>query len=310
MRKTIIVAGIATLFCLTGVVRNSLAASVPTITLVQSFLLPGTTSTSLAGINNSKEVVGNAGPNSAGMGFQFELLSGGIINDIAFPGATSFTNATGINDSGEVAGYYDDQPAFFTGFFLQNGVYTSFSEGATCGAALCNTAIRGINNLGDFVGFWTPVNQGTMDQAFVDIGGVFTNVTVPSVSGSAFMTGIDNHSAKAVGGYYDVNNHQHGLIYDVATKTLTHADFPGAFETFLGGINVKGAISGTEFDSLGNLHAIVQACGGQWASYDFPGALSTGASGINDNGIMAGSYSDSAGNNHGLLLKVACVPAP
>ena len=307
MVRSILVASIAAIFSLTGVVHDSLAASVPSITLIHSFQLPGTTIIDLAGINNFNEIVGSAFPNSADQPVGFEL-SKSTVSDIAYPGVTS-THPTGINDAGEVAGYWEGTGVLDGGFFLQDNVYLSFAEGHICGTTLCDTAIYGINNLGDFVGYWKPTNNGFFLQAYVDIGGVLTNVTVPSVFGSAFMTGIDNHSAKAVGNYYDVDSRQHGLIYNVATKTLTHADFLGALETILGGINVKGAISGFDIDSAGAEHAVVQACGGQWASYDFPGARSTQAYGINDNGIMAGSYTDSTLNVHGLLLKVACVPA-
>jgi probable HAF family extracellular repeat protein len=62
-----------------------------------------------SGINNAGEIVG-----SEGFGGSF-LLSGGRLTTINVPGS-EFTDAVGINDLGEIVGYYQDASGAYHGF--------------------------------------------------------------------------------------------------------------------------------------------------------------------------------------------------
>ncbi len=79
---------------------------------------------------------------------------GGVITLVAFPGAT-FTEAWGINDSGEIVGNYVDAANVTHGFVDLGGTFTSFD---VPGANL--TTITDINNSGQFVGWYTDSASG------------------------------------------------------------------------------------------------------------------------------------------------------
>ena len=54
-------------------------------------------------------------------------LAGGVFSQLDYPGSP-FTVATGINNSGEIVGIYDDpNTGNVVGYFLNGGIYTSIS---------------------------------------------------------------------------------------------------------------------------------------------------------------------------------------
>jgi probable HAF family extracellular repeat protein len=98
-----------------------------------------------AGINGTGQVVGIGGGGNTSL-----LYSNGTYTTIAFPGAYA-TIATGINNNGQVVGYYNLQPSIFHSFLydLNNGAYTSFDYP---GAPANTTYAYGINDFGQIVG--------------------------------------------------------------------------------------------------------------------------------------------------------------
>lgn len=79
------------------------------------------------------------------------LKDGSTFTSINVPGAVS-TWATGINDQGEVVGYYSDGTHTY-GFLESGGTYTSFNvPGAT------DTEANGINDAGEIVGTFDNAN--------------------------------------------------------------------------------------------------------------------------------------------------------
>ena len=131
----------------------------------------------LTGINNSDQIVGY--PALAGSPF---LYSGGIVTDIngvpnginnngeivgaGFlyingtytmlddPLATNGTFATGINDTGQIVGYYQDAIGTKHGFFYSNGNYVTVDDPA----GTAGTYLTGINNSGQIVGNYLDIN--------------------------------------------------------------------------------------------------------------------------------------------------------
>jgi hypothetical protein len=86
--------------------------------------------------------------------------------------------ALGINDLGDIVGFYADASGFQHGYIDDEGVFTTFDPtGST------NTTINGINNLGDIVGFYTDANGDT-------VGFVGTPVPEPTAPIAVALAGL------------------------------------------------------------------------------------------------------------------------
>ena len=108
------------------------------------------------GINDIGEVVGNfvdvSGDNFHRHGFL--RSSKGTFTTFDVPGRT-FTSPTGINNSGQIVGFYADDNFFFHGFVLNKGVFTTvdvdFLEAS-------ETQVLSINAKGEIVGAYFEAN--------------------------------------------------------------------------------------------------------------------------------------------------------
>ena len=72
--------------------------------------------------------------------------------------------------------------------------------------------------------------------------------------------------------------------------------YPGAFDTYLTGINASETIVGYAFTSGGNLHGFRYAKG-KFSSGEFPGNPITIPEAINDNGAITGYYENASGTH-------------
>lgn len=80
---------------------------------------------------------------------------GGKLTTLQFPGST-FTQALGINNQGQVSGFYNDANSASHGFTYNHGFWTSVdAPGATA------TTLNGINDHGQVVGFDTDSSGAT-----------------------------------------------------------------------------------------------------------------------------------------------------
>jgi probable HAF family extracellular repeat protein len=124
----------------------------------------------------------------------------GSFTQIDVPGA-SFTNAIGINDAGQIVGFFGDSTGRDHGFFETGG---SFTQIDVPGAGL--TEAFGINNAGQIVGFFS----GSTDSGgFLDTGGSFTQIDVPGAFGTD-PSGINN-AGQIVGSFFDSTG-GHGFL--------------------------------------------------------------------------------------------------
>jgi probable HAF family extracellular repeat protein len=253
------------------------------------------------------------------------------------PGASS-TAARGINDLGQIVGFFSDS-AGTHGFFLDaDGSFTAID---VPGASL--TTARSINTAGKIVGYFTD-SAGT--HGFLDTGGSFTTIDVPGATASfgTFALGI-NDANQIVGDFFIATGQQHGFLdengkfttidvpgvmHSSAATSISNAsrivgyydmkhgfldiggsfimiDVPGSQTTFPFGINGAGRIVGFFGNiGLGQLcgpkkptHGFLDS-GGNFTTIDVPGATQTCAYGINDLGQIVGLFSDSTGT-HGFL---------
>jgi uncharacterized membrane protein len=99
-------------------------------------------------INNANAVVGNYLVPPAFLTHGFSRDASGAITKIDYPGA-AITSCLGINDSGEISGFYVDSADVSHGFIEKDGEFRT----------LRLPDIAGINNQGMFVGSYTDSNQ-------------------------------------------------------------------------------------------------------------------------------------------------------
>jgi probable HAF family extracellular repeat protein len=188
------------------------------------------------GINNSGQIVGDYNNQTENHGF---VKSGGSYTTIAVPGAST-TSAGGINDAGDVAGYYYEILSGGTtvrqsGFVKSMGGYRTIDvPGATSTAAL------GINNSGQVAGTFTDSTGRT--NGFIESGGVFTILDNYSVG--TWVYGINNLGD--VVGYYEDQGKGHGFVRS-SSGVYTTIQVPEAYNdsfTQAWGINDLGQIVG------------------------------------------------------------------
>jgi len=212
---------------------------------------------------------------------------------IDFPGAFS-TYLTGINNSGDIVGYYTDANNTGSGFLYAGGAFTAIDfPGAS------ETEAYGINNSGDIVGFYVRPKGG---GGFLYAGGTFSKVDFPGAS-STYPSGI-NDSGDIAGyyGYYlgTALRGLYGFLYSGGHFSMieftVHGVY-GASSTLPYGINNSGDIVGfykrtkapvyppSATSGGGFLYA-----GGTYSTIDFADASSTYPSGINNSGDIVGYY--------------------
>jgi len=247
---------------------------------------------------------------------------------IAIPvaGATG-GQATGVNDRGDVVGWYYTGGATAHGYCIADGVFSTIDYG---GAA--STVVNGINNNGDFVGyysdaegllhgFWydgtyhsydyngentrlTGINDdgdlvgvyGAGDSSdpfasFLMSGGGVTPIAYPGVT-STTVNDINN-AGTIVGSSatWDGSHWEdyYGVLYANESFAQVEAPFAGVTATSIAGINTQGDYVGTyKMNTYATNGYVMQA--GIYDTLNVPDATSTYARDINDSGMIVGGY--------------------
>ncbi len=203
-------AGTTVGFSVTGGTTNGFAQTGGTFATVDA---PGTAFNQLLGINNLGTVAaGYSSTDPAGATLQHALtVSGGptfsspSFTDINALLPVNFNSqATGVNNSGEVVGFYQsDMTGHFSAFTDIGGAITPFlAFGSQFTQAL------GVNNLGQIVGDY--VDAGGVTHGFLDSGGVFTTLD-PAGSLNTVINGI-NDQGQVVGFYVNAADQTIGLL--------------------------------------------------------------------------------------------------
>jgi len=247
------------------------------------------------------------------------------------PGASS-TQANGINDAGQIVGWYTGAGGN-RGFLLDiDGSYTTFDvPDAT------QTSANGITNSGQNVG--VDLDAGSADHGFLlDIDGSYTTLDVPGATRGTYAEGINN--AGQIVGVYQSDTYHSFLLSDGQYTLLDDVgDWTSAF-----GINNAGQIAGTAWIKIGGIYAhgflrdtdgsyitfrvalethasgindadnivgsaqsavatfgFLRSSDGSYTRLDVPGATATYAAGINNASQIVGFYRDAAGTHHGFL---------
>jgi uncharacterized membrane protein len=228
-----------------------------------------------------------------------------VFTTIDRPGA-DFTLLWGINAQGEIVGTAGKGAAFHGGSgFLRrtDGSFVTI-DAAIPGVAVKMTSARGINPVGEIVGFYK--DAANFNHGFLrGMDGSFTVIDFPEAvfrpfedeSGVFAETGalsIDPHG-EIIGNYLGMDGETlktHGFL--LRRGKYTSIDYPGAALTFVRGINPDGDIIG-RYDILDvstnkvKTHSFLLRHG-KFTSIDFPGAVRTFARGISPNGDIVGRY--------------------
>jgi probable HAF family extracellular repeat protein len=114
--------------------------------------------------------------------------------------------AFGINNSGNVVGYYTDSTNSIAHGFIYNGsTFTDLNDPN----GVNSTYAQSINNSGVVVGYYIDSNFNRI--GFIYNGSTFTDVIPPNAVYDTYAFGI-NDSGVVVGSYFDSNNIGHGFI--------------------------------------------------------------------------------------------------
>ena len=271
------------------------------IRVITTFDYPGTGNSTLPShINDQGDVVGlYVTPKGATRGF-VRLANGNFSPSIVEPNDTCYdTEVRGINNSGLMCGaYYNGADCTAHGFFLTP---PNFSDFDVPGAL--DTTLSGLNNAGDFVGWFTDVSGIT--QAFVSLGGTITPFSVPGATLTrAYQL---NSSYQLVGFYQDSSGIEHGYWRDTNGTMYFPIDPSGSIETDLFGNNNRNWIVGRYTDSTGVTHGLLFVPPNRFFSFDYPGSSFTSLNGINRRGLICGRYDDDSGIEHGIIAQVRVV---
>ena len=168
-----------------------------------SFDFPNAITTFPIGINDKDQIVGEYV--AADEGFHGFLFSNGQFTSIdQGPGTGLFaaTEATGINDRGDIVGTFF-APNTFRAFSENNNVFQLFDVPGQGDSEPSATS-----NAGDIVGSFSDINLGT--HGFLRSRGNFLTVDFPG-SDSSFALGI-NTAGKIVGEYFDADGNLHSYL--------------------------------------------------------------------------------------------------
>jgi probable HAF family extracellular repeat protein len=167
--------------------------------------------TILNGINeNGTLMVGQHGGRGVPEGF---LWNGSFFIPLRDPFAgNNGTAAKGVNDSGQVVGYYFDASNRAHGFLYSGGNYTTIDVGAR------GTFLNGINDAGQIVGTYIDITGH--DHGFV---GSFQPNPAPSGGTTAAMVLRGANSSAAIAGQYE--------IYDIGNNAILAAYLLGQVGT-------------------------------------------------------------------------------
>ena len=196
----------------------------------------------------------------------------------------------GINDAGQIVGYYIDASKIEHGFLFNGSTYTTLDVPGAIG-----TVASGINDAGQIVGYYIDASQ--IAHGFLFNGSTYTTLDVPGAIGTV-ASGI-NGAGQIVGNYGDASRIGHGFLFNGSTYTTL--DAPGAILTAASGINGAGQIVGYYIDTSKIGHGFLFN-GSTYTTLDAPGAILTAASGINGAGQIVGYYGDTSQIEHGFLF--------
>jgi probable HAF family extracellular repeat protein len=256
---------------------------------------------------------------------------------VDFPGAAA-TTLTGINDDGDIVGFYRDAGGKTHGFVQRGGMYASIDyPGASW------TISRGIGPAGDVLGSYRMSGEADFNQHGYRLGrdGSFSRIdfpghvsTVPvrllkdgtivgcyhdaagmdSMHGMAYVKGsfqgfdramtmhegVTPDGKTLVGYMTDMADMKRNRGYVLEGSNFTPFDVPDSTSTTAIDINAAGAIVGVFEAPAGKTHGFIREAT-HYVTLDVPGSKNTSAWSINSTGTIVGAFVDAGGVTHGFV---------
>jgi hypothetical protein len=165
--------------------------------------ISGTGGISFYGINSAGEAAGWCTSSKTGLDIGF-VYSKGKFTPVNFPKSDG-TQATGINDKGEVVGLYLDSAGLSHGFSKIGARYKSINvKGGT------NTVAWGVNNAGQIT-VYTTNSAGTFD-AYLVTGTKFKKIDNPGAGTTGTIVHTPANNGDIDGTYYDTTGTEKGWV--------------------------------------------------------------------------------------------------
>ena len=130
---------------------------------------------------------------------------GGVFEVYTIPGATGGAQATGINNSDDVCGFYIDKNGVNHGWLEIQGQLTILNYPDSTG-----TQALGLNNKGLVVGSWTDSSGNSHGFVYTISTKTFESMDDPDGIGTTIVNGINN--AGVLVGFYGSSPINHGFV--------------------------------------------------------------------------------------------------
>ena len=219
------------------------------------------------------------------------------------PKDPTFNQLLGINNSGEIAGYFGSgaQGHPNQGYVIPPFSHVFVNENFP---GSVQTQVTGLNNRGVTVGFWSSMNNANQindNHGFVDVGGHFRTADFPTGNPATppadQLLGV-NDSDVAVGFYVDGAGNSHGYEYNILSNRYSSVIDPKLPGTSLtaAAINDEGHVAGFYTNAAGNTDGFLKTHG-QFIDLAVPGAASTMALGVNNRDEVVGTYTVGSGSS-------------
>ena len=163
----------------------------------------------------------------------------------------AYTEYSGINNSGQLSGYFKRSNGVYRGFVRTGDDYEEITHpnamSTACANVECGTFIMGINNSGHLAGYYK--NADGVYRGFVKTGNTYTSIVHPDSRPNReiniYVTGI-NDSGQIAGYFWGSDNYAYGFVKDGDRFIELH--HPSAandgYGTWASGINNSGQIVG------------------------------------------------------------------
>jgi uncharacterized membrane protein len=209
--------------------------------------------------------------------------------------ATHGTEPSGVDNNGNIVGFYLDASNNQVGFYLPAGgnfedVVSPFNN---------ITAVpHGLSELGALAG--TAIDGGD-SFAFFEQKGALVLIGPPGPGTQSMNANGINNNNWVVGDVSDGTTERGFLYIAAGGLKLLNDPLAGSLGTIARGINDLGKIVGGYFDSSGAEHGFIFNKGtGTWTTLNDPLGINTECEGINDKGQIVGIYFAN-GVEHGFL---------
>lgn len=172
---------------------------------------PGTTFNQLLGVNDAGEVSGYSSTDPTGMTLQMAFTEkGGTFTYLnsSLPAGILDSQATDVNNSGWVSGFYVDGSGASHGFLLEGSTEITLNfPGAT------ETSALGLNNTGYVDGFYMDAAGNTFGFIYNIATGTYQQISDPFAAepGGTTVNGINNQD-QLVGFYMDAAGNTDGFV--------------------------------------------------------------------------------------------------